>query len=125
MAKKLNVTPEMEESLRKANISDEAIARLKETEIEAKELSPDDLDGVAGGELTWGEMSELECYEIYLELTRNFGFDVAHEMFMAQTGYTTYYRQGFNQYATNDEEKMKVVLSNFWDMVAQGGGHYH
>ena len=49
MAKKLKVTPKMEEILRKANVPEEKIAELRETEIEVKELSPDELDAVSGG----------------------------------------------------------------------------
>lgn len=49
MAQKLNLTPEMEEALRKANMPEEKIAELRDMEIGARELSPDDLDGVSGG----------------------------------------------------------------------------
>ena len=49
MAKKFEMTKEMEDALHKANVSEEKIADLRENGFEIQELSLDDLDAVSGG----------------------------------------------------------------------------
>ena len=51
MARKLNITQEMEDALRKMDIPQEKIAELKEMEVDAdvERLDLDGLDGVSGG----------------------------------------------------------------------------
>ena len=67
-------------------------------------------------------VDEKEMYDFYMEITRMVGFDVAHNFFMEQTGYVTYAHQSFG--TTDDEEKMKIVLSNYWNMM-NGKDGYH
>ena len=52
MAHKMNITQETEDALRKANVPEEGIAKLRETEVDdvdVEKLDLDSLDGIAGG----------------------------------------------------------------------------
>lgn len=49
MAKRIELTKEMEEALKKANVPEEKIEELKEKGFEPEPLSLDDLDAVSGG----------------------------------------------------------------------------
>ena len=105
MARKLQITKEMEDALRKANVSEEGIAELRETEIDAdvEKLGLDSLDGVSGGGVYgikewapedfrvpyWYNMTYPEAGELIAAVYDNFGFDVtvdwAMEFFHTKT----------------------------------------
>ena len=92
------------------------------------------MDKVSGGG-EWNGIPEAEFNEIFMSITRSFGFDVAMQYFIDFTGYKTYLsaygaeRAGGASVRTgsvSDEEQMDIVLRNFWGMVDEGGGNgYH
>ena len=87
-----------------------------------RELNMDELEKVVGGSENYTAEEERETNELYLYLARTFGFDVAHAMFVAQTGYQTFLN---NPVAGNtDEDKMSVVLSNYWGLHDWGNGYH-
>ena len=87
-----------------------------------RELSMDELDKVVGGSENYTAEEERETNELYLSLARTFGFDVAHAMFVAQTGYQTFLHNPVA--GDTDEEKMSVVLSNYWGLHDWGNGYH-
>ena len=78
MARKLQITQEMEDALRKANVSEEGIAKLKEKEIDTdvEKLDLDSLDGVSGG-ASLADTDEGSFYDMAMIMTDSFGLDVA------------------------------------------------
>jgi hypothetical protein len=91
-----------------------------------RELSLDEMDKVAGG-LHTDDMTaadKMEFNNTFMAITQAFGFDVAHQMFMEATGYQTYYKQGHGHSVT-DEEKMKLVLDEFWNFTDNYTGGHH
>ena len=61
MAKKFDWSKEVEDTLRKANFSDEKIAELKEKKSRVEKLSLEDLDGTSGGGgFGWGNETPPE-----------------------------------------------------------------
>ena len=88
-----------------------------------RELSMDELDKVSGGTTVTGNyVDEETMYDLYMALTRLYGYDTAHQMFMAQTGYVTY--EHCPPCDGTDEEKMGVVLCNYWKMVERKNGYH-
>ena len=88
-----------------------------------RELSMDELDKVVGGYYvpnTDEERKQLIDYAY--ALTDAFGFDVALEMFMKTTGYTTY-SNGVKGGGT-DRDQMGVVLNGYFTMLEAGGGYH-
>ncbi len=91
-----------------------------------RELSLDEMDMVSGGfnpkAMTADE--KIEFNNNFLAITRVFGFDVASTMFMDATGYVTYAHTSHG-HATTDDEKMKLILDNYWNFVDNHTGGYH
>ena len=81
-------------------------------------LSLDEAGQVSGGAAMWEEMSHEEFNSFWMEMTRNFGFNVAHQMFIDATDYKNKTITGgyFDKYT--DEQKMDIVLNGFWCMIA-------
>ena len=66
MARKLHMTQGLEDALKKANVSAEDIAKLKETEVGAdvERLDLDSLDGVSGGTSTGDAPADWQCPDL-------------------------------------------------------------
>ena len=81
MARKLNVTQEMEDALRKAKLPEEKIAELRETEVDAdvERIGLDGLDGVSGG-ASLSDTDEGSFHDMAMIMTDSFGLDVAVNM---------------------------------------------
>ena len=81
MARKLNVTQEMEDALRKAKLPEEKIAELRETGLDAdvERIGLDGLDGVSGG-ASLSDTDEGSFHDMAMIMTDSFGLDVAVDM---------------------------------------------
>ena len=89
-----------------------------------RELSLDEMDKVSGGNM-WTEMGYGEFTDFWLDMARNFGYDVTIEMFKEATGYVTYSSGiGTSPGGDSDEDKMGVVLRNFWGCIEADNGHH-
>ena len=94
MARKLNITQEMEDALRKMDIPQEKIAELKEMEVDAdvERLDLDGLDGVSGGggiygvkkwapddwkNPVWNNWTWIEGADFIEAIYNSFGEDIA------------------------------------------------
>ena len=87
-----------------------------------RELSLDELDKVVGGYYVPNTDEEREqLAEMFYAMTDSFGFDVALDMFMETTGYTTYRH---NLSCGTDRDKMGVVLNGYFTML-DADGVYH
>ena len=92
-----------------------------------RELSMDEADQVVGGKAIPGPekgtvylngilTSEPDFNQVYYDITRCFGYDVAIQFFYQSTGYTcsemspSYHFQGDK----SDMDKMGIVLHRFW-----------
>ena len=97
-----------------------------------RELSLDEMDKVSGGNM-WEEMGYVEFDNFWMGMTRTFGYDVAINMFKDATGYVTYSSGtgtapgGGSAFGdrNSDEDKMGIVLTNFWNCIEQGANGYH
>ena len=78
MARKLNITQEMEDALRKMDIPQEKIAELKEMEVDAdvERLDLDGLDGVSGG-ASLSDTDEGSFLDMAMIISDSLGLDVA------------------------------------------------
>ena len=78
MARKLNITQEMEDALRKMDIPQEKIAELRETEADAdvERLDLDGLDGVSGG-ASLSDTDEGSFHDMAMIISDSLGLDVA------------------------------------------------
>ena len=97
-----------------------------------QELSLDDLEQVAGGAtytMDGYEWTEPEFNSFFMELTRQVGFDVAYQFLKIKTGFVWENEVHPDVVTTNayrvstDEEKMELVLYDFWRIVGKGGGY--
>ena len=81
MARKLNITQEMEDALRKAKLPEEKIAELREMEVDAdvERIGLDGLDGVSGG-ASLSDTDEGSFHDMAMIMTDSFGLDVAVDM---------------------------------------------
>ena len=81
MARKLNITQEMEDALRKMDIPQKKIAELKEMEVDSdvEKLDLDGLDGVSGG-ASLSDTDEGSFHDMAMIMTDSFGLDVAVDM---------------------------------------------
>ena len=89
-----------------------------------RELSLDEMDKVSGGGYYIPQTDEekKQLAEMFYTMTDSFGFDVALEMFMKTTGYTTY-SNGVKGGGT-DRDQMGVVLNGYFTMLDAGGGFH-
>lgn len=87
-----------------------------------RELSLDELDKVVGGYVPKTDEDKEQLAEMFYAMTDTYGFDVALDMFMQITGYTTY-RAGVKGGGT-DRDKMGVVLNGYFTMLEAGGGYH-
>ena len=99
-----------------------------------RELSLDEMDKVSGGGKMWEEMSYNDFNDFWLSLASSVGYDSTIRLFNDATGYVTYSDKsntgvgggGITTGSVNsDEEKMGVVLREFWGLIDQGGHGYH
>ena len=88
-----------------------------------RELSLDEMDKVVGGIfIPQTDEEKKQLIDYAYALTDSYGFDIALEMFMQTTGYTTY-RAGVKGGGT-DRDKMGVVLNGYFTMLDAGGGYH-
>ena len=113
MEKKYELTPEM---------------RAKIEEIKkahgVRELSRDDLDGVAGGGEpvvnVYGQpMTETEFNDFMLVIADAVGYAAAFEIFIEITG-ASHYRTKAMGGGTTDQERMALLLQDYWKTVKFG-----
>ena len=78
MARKLNITQEMEDALRKAKLPEEKIAELREMEVDSdvEKLDLDGLDGVSGG-ASLSDTDEGSFHDMAMIISDSLGLDVA------------------------------------------------
>ena len=78
MARKLNITQEIEDALQKMDIPQEKIAELREMEFDSdvEKLDLDGLDGVSGG-ASLSDTDEGSFHDMAMIMTDSFGLDVA------------------------------------------------
>ena len=87
-----------------------------------RELSMDELDKVVGGYYVPNTDEERkQLIDLAYALTDSYGFDIALDMFMQITGYTTYRKVGGGG---TDRDKMGVVLNGYFTMLEAGGGYH-
>ena len=81
MARKLNITQEMEDALRKLDVSEDKIAELREAEVDddVERLDLDGLEGVSGG-FTPGGRDEESFYQTAMIFSKTLGLDVSIDM---------------------------------------------
>ena len=87
-----------------------------------RELSLDELDKVVGGYVPKTDEDRKQLIDLAYAMTDSYGFDIALEMFMQITGYTTY-RAGVKNGGT-DRDKMGVVLNGYFTMREAHGGYH-
>ena len=78
MTKKFEWTTELEDALQKANLSEEKIAELRETEVDSdvERLDLDGLDGVSGG-ANLSDTDEGSFLDMAMIMSDSLGLDVA------------------------------------------------
>lgn len=112
MEKKFELTPEMQAK----------IDEIKK-DHDIRELSPADLDGVAGGNgptvnVYGTEMGEAEFNAFMCEIAESFGIDVAFMFFQEITGedpYSGEYKGSGSFFSsTAPRNVMNVILNTYW-----------
>ena len=118
----MKMTREIEDALRKANVPEDAIAKLGET-ADVETLALEELDGVAGGaELTvnmGGEMdaTQEEFDTLMLMLAEKCGFGTALGVFKQYCGgfMCDETQPGYSwDGSLSDKDKMALILYRYW-----------
>ncbi|MBO7674878.1 MAG: hypothetical protein J6S63_07690 [Atopobiaceae bacterium] len=124
MAHKMNITQEVEDALRKANIPEEGIAKLREAEVDddVEKLDLDGLDGVSGG-FTFGAKDEESFYQTAMLFSKTFGLDLSINMMANMYNLNLDFLKELRRHYDNDD------AAHFWNdvrlMIYHGKTIYH
>ena len=119
MANKFNLTPEVKEALRKANVSEEKIAAFEAQDSDIEKLSVDDLDVVSGGGddgvLFCGKVTpEKDVYDLAMAMVDAYGYDAASAMFCDLTGLNKNEANDVHHGGISDRDNMSLLVNRLF-----------